>query len=48
MEAAGIHAIAVHLARRLRRFDPLAARVAPTRVGKVAALVRALGAGLLR
>ena len=48
MEAAGIHAIALHLAKRLRRRDPLAARVAPTRVGKAAALIRALAAGLVR
>jgi squalene synthase HpnC len=46
METAAIHAIARHLAKRLRRHDPLAARVAPTRLGKAAALVRALAAGL--
>jgi len=48
MEAAGIHVIALHLAKRLRRLDPLAARVAPTRLGKATALVRALAAGLVR
>ncbi len=48
MEAAGIHAIALHLAKRLRRRDPLAARVAPTRLGKAAAFMRALAAGLVR
>ncbi len=48
MEAAGIHAIALHLAKRLRRLDPLAARVAPTQLGKAVALLRALAAGLVR
>jgi len=48
METAGIHAIAVHLAKRLRRLDPIAARVAPTRLGKAAALMRAVAAGLVR
>jgi hydroxysqualene synthase len=48
MEAAAIHAIACHLAKRLRRLDPLAMRVAPTRLGKFAALLHALRAGVWR
>lgn len=46
METAAIHSIARHLAKRLRHNDPLAARVAPTRFGKMAAFVSALGAGV--
>jgi len=46
METAAIHAIARHLAKRLRRNDPLAARVAPTGFGKIAALLNALAAGI--
>ena len=46
METAAIHSIARHLAKRLRRHDPLATRVAPTRAGKTMALLRALVAGI--
>lgn len=46
MEAAGIASIGRHLAGRLRRNDPLATRVAPSKLGKAAALLRALAAGI--
>ena len=44
MEAAAIAALSVRLAKRLRREDPLAGRVAPTRGDKLVALWRALRA----
>jgi hydroxysqualene synthase len=46
MEAAAILALSERLAKRLRRQDPLAARVSPTRLDKLAALWRALRAAL--
>jgi hydroxysqualene synthase len=46
MEAAAILALSERLAKRLRRQDPLACRVALTRLDKLAALWRALRAGL--
>ena len=46
MEAAGILALSERLARRLRRQDPLAARVALTRMDKLGAVWRAIRAGL--
>jgi farnesyl-diphosphate farnesyltransferase len=46
MEAAAILALSERLAARLRRQDPLAARVAVTRMDKLGALWRAIRAGL--
>lgn len=48
MEAAGIRAVARRLARKLRRRDPLAARVSLSAVDKVLALAAGLGSGLRR